>query len=98
MRSIVLYSLAAKEKSGFFQMITGILSGPDVFYLLRGRCTLRPCVAYKQAKISNECAECCCPSSVHVSKGTLFTIFLLADISDDNKHVAFEVTTKVAFI
>ena len=43
---------------------------------LRGRCTLCPCVAYKQAKISNKCAECCCPSSVHVSKGTLFTIFL----------------------
>ena len=55
-------------------------------------------MAYKQAKISNKCAECCCPSFAHVSKGTLFTIFLLADISDDNKHLAFEVTTKVAFI
>ena len=66
--------------------------------LLSGRCTLCPCVAYKQAKISNKCAECCCPSSVHVSKGTLFTIFLLADLSDDNKYLAFEVTTTVAFI
>ena len=46
--------------------------------LLRGRYTLYPCVAYKQAKISNKYAECCCPSSVHVNKGTLFTIFLLA--------------------
>ena len=55
-------------------------------------------MAYKQAKTSNKCAECCCPSFAHVSKGTLFTIFLLADISDDNKHLAFEVTTKVAFI
>ena len=55
-------------------------------------------MAYKQAKISNKCAECCCPSFAHVGKGTLFTIFLLADISDDNKHLAFEVTTKVAFI
>ena len=54
-------------------------------------------MAYKQAKISNKCAECCCPSFAHVSKGTLFTIFLLVDISDDNKHLAFEVTTKVAF-
>ena len=52
-----------------------------------------PCVAYKQAKTSNKCAECCCSSSVHVNKDTLFTI-LLADISDDNKHFAFEVTKK----
>ena len=66
--------------------------------LLRGRCTLCPFVAYKQAKISNKCVECCCPSSVHVSKDTLYTIFLLADIRDDNKHLAFEVTKKVAFI
>ena len=55
-------------------------------------------MAYKQAKISNKYAECCCPSSVHVNKGTLFTIFFLADVSDDNKHLAFEVTTKTAFI
>ena len=33
-----------------------------------------------------------------MNKGTLFTIFLLAEISDDNKHLAFELTTKVAFI
>ena len=52
-----------------------------------------PCVAYKQAKTSNKRAECCCSSSVHVNKDTLFTI-LLSDISDDNKHLAFEVTTK----
>jgi len=37
------------------------------------------------------------PLYMHVSKGTLFIIFLLADISDDNKHLAFEVTKKVAF-
>ena len=70
---------------------------PLITDLLRGRCNLCPCVAYKQAKISNKCAECCCPSSVHVNKGTLFTIFFLADISDDNKHLAFEVTIEVAF-
>ena len=33
-----------------------------------------------------------------MNKGTLFTIFLLADISHRNKHLAFELTTKVAFI
>ena len=55
-------------------------------------------MAYKQAKISNKCVQSFCPSSVHVNKGTLFTIFLLADIRDDNKHLAFEVTRKVAFI
>ena len=45
-------------------------------------------LAYKQAKTSNKCAECCCPSSVQVNKGTLFTILLLVNISDDNKHLA----------
>jgi len=60
-------------------------------------CTLCPCLAYKQAKISNKRAECYCPSSVHVSKGTHIYNLFLPDISNDNKHLAFEVTTKVAF-
>ena len=64
--------------------------------VLRGRCTLCSCLGYREAKDSNKCGKCSCPSSVHVSE--LRVNSKLSSFDNWSNHATFRIFLAIVFL
>ena len=65
---LLLYQLAYFAGISLTSFLRAVLGATDHKGVMRGRCTLCPCVGYKEAKSTNKCAGCFChiaPTAKH---------------------------------